>query len=101
MDELFTRLGQQWDETGFFGLLRDQNLRFDLGEQALEILKEIDFSELDQIPKQYISLLWFIPISMEWQGQRLADRTEKSILHQYIKLQSEILNELERILDVP
>ncbi|WP_461086541.1 hypothetical protein [Spirosoma flavus] len=101
MKDLFSRLDQHWDESGFFGSLRDRELKFDLGQEVLGILSEVDFSEIDHIPKNYFTLLWFIPLFMEWQGQWLPEYAEKSVIHKYAVLQNGIAGEIERILGIP
>lgn len=77
MEDIFNRLSQHWDEKGFFGLLHDRQFNLSLGQDTLTVLEEIDFTDLDQIPKKYISLLWFIPLFMEWQSHWLLENVEK------------------------
>ncbi|MVM37925.1 hypothetical protein GO730_10495 [Spirosoma sp. HMF3257] len=101
MEDLFSRLDQHWNELGFFGSLRVRELKFDLGQEVLAILSKVDFAEIDHIPKKYVRLLWFIPLFMEWQGQRLPEYAEKSVIHEYTVLQNGISTEIERILGVP
>jgi hypothetical protein len=103
MENLFLKIGESWEEPdGFFYMLRDQHVDFQKGNALLELLGHLDFDEHERIEKYKISLLWYIPIYMEWQFERLKDfEKDKEILSKYSNLQGLILNEVERILGTP
>lgn len=104
MDNLFSKISESWDEpNGFFYKIRDQNVDFIQGNEIVQILKKIEFADDELIEKYKIKLLWYIPIYMEWQYERLKDfqSGNKKVLDNYLLLQASMLNEIERILDVP
>ena len=74
--------------------------RFDnkLFTDFLALLQAISFGEEELIPRRVVSLLWYIPLFMEWQKERV----EGAIgLKDYRNKKTLIENELERILGVP
>jgi hypothetical protein len=94
-------LESEWEpEAGFFWKLRQAS--FDeagferiLGIVGSFVIKDDD----DQIPRRLVSLLWYAPLFMTWQTQRLTE----SGLHpaRYQKAVASITNEVERLLGVP
>ncbi len=97
MNKLTDDLNLAWDEDGFLGLLRDSSFNHEKGLNLLQILQGISFDDVECIPKDLVSLLWYIPIFMEWQSQRL----NLAVNENYITLEAEIHNEIERILGTP
>lgn len=51
------------------------------------------------IPRRAVSLLWFIPVFMEWQTERV--RACGGDTRAYARAVSEATNEIERLLGVP
>lgn len=91
----------EWDpETGFFGLLR--NGRFDPFRFARckQLLVKIE-SELpkdDQISRRLVSLIWYIPMFMDWQADRLRDEIGRD---EYLNCIGDFQGIIEQILGVP
>ncbi|PLK42143.1 hypothetical protein [Emticicia sp. TH156] len=101
MNNNLQAISSAWEMDGFLGLLRDQILSFEKGNSFLLNLKEIDFDDTESIDKEYVRNLWYIPIFMEWKSLNLKDILASDDYKRFVNLKSEILNELERILDVP
>ncbi len=94
-------ISSAWEMDGFLGLLRDQIFNFEKGKSFLLDLRKIDFKDTEYIDKDYVRNLWYIPIFMEWQDLNLKAIVSSEDYKRFVNLKSEILNELERILDVP
>lgn len=100
MIELIKVLEEAWDE-GFFYHLRSGS--FDKYEyEKLKICFE-NFSmeeyEKDSPDKKLVSLLWFIPLFIEWQKERLI---ENGVDPRTIEdMSSLFFNQCERILGMP
>ena len=84
------------DEHGFLFQLRMGNFSTSNGERFLAVLREIEPGE-EAIPKRVVSLLWYLPVFMTWQQQRIDTAT----VPEFEKLHTALVTELERILGVP
>ncbi len=85
-------------ETGFLWQVRQG--RFDTREfeRALDTLSSISL-EGDPLPRRLVSLLWYIPLAMHWQGQRVHEKGGDA--ERYGRAVAALTNEVERILGVP
>lgn len=97
MNNSIEDLNLAWGMDGFLGLLRDANFNHEKGLSLLYTLQNISFNDVEYIPKDLVSLLWYIPIYMEWQSQRFNLKENNN----YITLEAEIHNGIERILGIP
>lgn len=97
---LIERLETEWSlEEGFLGLLREGRFSDDGLSRLLNLLDEIKPSESEFIERRLVELLWYMPIFMGWQKERLQ---ENGISPE--KLSSaitEVENRLEIALGVP
>ncbi len=97
--ELIEQLESTWEvDTGFFYKLRQGIFDRKLYNEFLILLKTIDFEDEEMIVSRVVSLLWYIPLFMEWQKERVVKTIN---LGEYNILKQNIENELERILGVP
>ena len=87
-----------WSFEGFLGQLRDGKFDPILYEEFITLLRSISFKGEDSILKEIVSLLWYIPLFMEWQCERVKDSIS---LKEYERKKTVIENELERILGTP
>jgi len=96
-NKIINLLEQEWDEpNGFFWKARTRLFDPKGLERVLAILESVEIKDNTHINRRLVSLLWFMPISLEWQkksfqkaGLDIRD-LEKSI-HQIINLLYEIL----------
>lgn len=96
--EQFEELTQSWDwQYGFLGKLRQGIFDQRLFDDFLALLRSIQIHE-DTIPTKVVSLLWFIPLVMDWQGERVEAVISKN---DYGNVISAVVTELERILGIP
>lgn len=93
-------LEQEWSpEVGFFWRIRQGHFEADKLERVLEKLSAFSVSEEAAIPRRLVSLLWYIPMFMEWQTERVQE-SEGNVVA-YKKAITLITNEVERLLGVP
>jgi len=83
--EVIRQLECEWDLDGFFGRLRDGVLDATALKRTKKLVKSIRFGRAKLIDRRLVSLLWFIPVFMEWQRERVhevsgeLDRLERAI----------------------
>lgn len=93
------KLEEAWEmETGFLGCLREGI--FDAVRYAdfLVTLRQIQVEEHDLLPRRLVTLLWFIPLFMEWQTERVLTTIS---LEEYQAARTGVETQLERILGIP
>ncbi|WP_327105845.1 hypothetical protein [Nonomuraea glycinis] len=72
--ELLEALDLTWDdETGFLGRLRGGEFVQELADAYIELLGEVDPVEDEVINSSFVKLLWFMPIFIEWQIERVVE----------------------------
>jgi hypothetical protein len=68
--DLLRALDEAWDdEAGFLGRLRYRNFDAASGQKYVELLESIDVEE-GAFSAEFVRLLWFVPLFLEW---RVAD----------------------------
>ncbi len=65
----------------------------------IDVLRSVDVPDDAELPKRSVSMIWFIPTSMEWQLERVIEHGG-SVDSLRIKIQ-QVRNEVERILGLP
>lgn len=97
--EFISQLESTWDvDSGFFGKLRQGIFDKELYNEFIQLLRIFSFEDEELISSRIVSLLWYIPLFMEWQKERV----QKTIsIDEYNILKTTIENELERILGIP
>jgi hypothetical protein len=97
---LVANVESEWaPETGFFWRLRQGTFEPAALHRALSVVAAVPTPIDQEIPIRLVSVLWYIPIFMEWQTPRVreggADMTE------YAVATNKFIAEIERILGVP
>jgi hypothetical protein len=90
----------EWSpDDGFFWRIRQG--RFDVAEfqRALQKVSRISIPEDAELPRRIVSLLWYIPLFMQWQVERV--RETGGDIAAYAKAITAMTNEIERLLGVP
>ncbi|SDF68359.1 hypothetical protein SAMN05216464_12439 [Mucilaginibacter pineti] len=95
--EYIEALDKAWGFNGFLGTLRDGKFDKKLYDELYHTLKEIDIQDDEQIVRELIQLLWFIPIFMYRQKEYIPDVPSK----EYDALRENLEEELARILIYP
>ena len=97
-DNILQKLNDSWEyDSGFFGKLRQGYFDENLFSEFVDLLKSISFEE-DFIHRDIVRLLWFIPLFMEWQEERISSGININV---YSNKRTLIENELLRILGNP
>ena len=86
-------------EKGFFWNLRQGNFDKVRGHRALSKIAAVP-SLLDQpIPARFVSVLWYVPIFMQWQLDRVGK--DGGDIAQYKAAINKFTSEIERVLGIP
>lgn len=96
--QLISDLEAEYDlDDGFLGLLRGGHYDTRARDRFLHLLESIDLGSSEVVNKRLVSLLWYVPLFLQWQDRRL-DEEERAQLRQVL---DQVTNQLERILGVP
>jgi hypothetical protein len=99
--ELIALIEKEWDlDSGFLGMIREG--RFDREahnrcKQALERIRLESKSE-EYIPRRLVSLVWYIPLFMSWQTERVKSSID---IAEYHRAANEFQTKVQEILGVP
>ncbi|CAG0962059.1 hypothetical protein ANRL4_00732 [Anaerolineae bacterium] len=98
--QAISKLEFEWSpEEGFFWRIREGQFIASDYNRAFRMIASIDSSRAQEIPLRFVSLLWYIPLFMQWQVERVVEAGGDR--KQYEQAVTEITNEIERILGVP
>jgi hypothetical protein len=91
----------EWSrEDGFFWCLRQGQFSEDKFNRTMEKLSNLSVADDDaDIPRRLVSLLWYIPLFMQWQVDRV--RETGGDVTAYMRAITLATNEIERLLGVP
>jgi hypothetical protein len=93
-------LESDWSkDQGFFWRIRQGQFHPAEFARVLQNISSVSFDEDAQLPRRIVSLLWYIPVFMEWQRERVSERGGDSVA--YEKAITAMTNEIERLLGVP
>lgn len=92
-------LTEEWSEDGFLGKVR--YLEFDETgfERLVSTLEKVSLESETQLDKRLVSLLWFIPLFLEWQKPNF-EKAGKDV-QQLEQASNRIIPLLYEILGVP
>jgi hypothetical protein len=101
---LISELEQEWDlEAGFFGQLRAGRFReaeFRRLEQLLVRVSDA-IGQLTSLDRRLVSLLWFIPLFMEWQHERVRECGGEFDYARCRKATDKVTNAIQDMLGMP
>ncbi|MDI1447601.1 hypothetical protein [Polyangium sp. 6x1] len=93
-------LESEWSlEDGFLGQVRQGRFSAEDFQRALGRLAAMSIEEDAEVPRRLVSLLWYIPIFMQWQVERV--RELGGDVATYTSAIQLMTNEVERLLGVP
>lgn len=93
-------LESEWSaEDGFFWRVRQDQFAANDFERALAKVSAITIAEEADLPRRVVSLLWYIPLFMQWQVERVKEN--QGDVNAYTAGITTMTNELERLLGVP
>jgi hypothetical protein len=97
-ERLIAELEAAYDlEDGFLGLLRGGHFDRVARDRFLRLLETIDLAPTAPINRRLVGLLWYAPMFMQWQLERLDDEEQSALLAAI----DQVTSQLERILGVP
>jgi len=99
VDEVCIQLEAAWDDGGFLGQLRDGNFDADSGTAFLRLLSAIRIDEDSLLPARMLSLIWYVPLFLEWQEKRVSQNGMDSVT--YRNYVATVISTLEEVLGVP
>jgi hypothetical protein len=101
MNEIEIReLEQFWEpDEGVFWKLREGTLDLEGLEKVAQRLDKVQITEDCELPRRFVSLVWFIPIFFEWQRDRLSERGGD--MKEFANLQNRLTGAVQRVLGVP
>ena len=93
-------LEAEWElDTGFFGKVREGQFDPVAFERTQKKLQSMVIEGAADIPRRLVSLLWYMPIFLSWQSERV--RKMGYDVNSYIQAVTLITNEIERLLGTP
>jgi hypothetical protein len=99
-DELIQTLESHWDADGFLDAVRRGKFDPDAGRAFLDYLHRIAIDEDELVPKRLLSLLWYLPLFLEWQKARIEELNPSEVAS-YGRFVTEVHNILEEVLGIP
>lgn len=94
--EVLEALDLAWDQDeGFLGLLRAGRFSKPAGDEYVELLQSIEIREGEQLHPDFVRLVWFAPIFIEWQMEQAVERGADK---QYVEQVSDSVR--ERIMEL-
>jgi len=93
-------LEQEWDfDDGFLGRLRYGEFEVASLHRLLAVLETFSLNDSEDINRRLVSLLWYMPLFMEWQKERVQEEGgDRLALQNAI---NQVQTHVERLLGVP
>jgi len=96
---IIERLDAEWDTNGFFDRVRNGSYDAKHAQDILKMLRAINISEDELLPKRLVALLWYLPSFLGWQAERVAEKCgDRSAYEMFV---TEVHNTLEEVLGTP
>ena len=92
-------LETELEETGFFWRIRDGVFDPDDFDRALRKLSSISIRDDDLLPRRLVSILWYLPLLMTWQVERI--RESGGDVAAFQRATTQVTNVVEQLLGVP
>ena len=93
-------LESEWSpDEGFFWRIRQGRFHPADFQRALQKIKSISIAGDVELPRRIVSLLWYVPLFMEWQTKRVTENGGDAAT--YTNAITAMTNEIERLLGVP
>lgn len=97
--EFISQMELEWDEGGFFEQIRNGNYDEVKANNILDLFNGLEASGLDFLPRRLVSLIWYLPIFLNWQVERVIERGGDAAAFE--KFRAEIISVLQEVLGVP
>ena len=102
LKEIEDALDHEWEvESGFFAKLRDLEFDEEGADRVVSILNQMP-RDLEVFPRRLVALLWYMPLSLEWNYENFASAKEVQIdLLKYNQCKNRIITLLGEIIGGP
>jgi len=98
-EQICEALDLEWSPgDGFFWQIREGRFPIQSFVRAFDRVSSISISEDALIPRRVVSLLWYIPLFMDWQTERI--REAGGDVDEFVRATSRMTAEIERLLGV-
>lgn len=99
VDHVRADLEASWSaEDGFLFLLRTGSFDPTKAVDLLEMLRKINLDDdTNIVDRRLVSLLWYLPLFLSWQRERVEARDAAALA----EIETQVCNQVERILGVP
>jgi hypothetical protein len=95
-----TSLESEFEEpNGFLSQVRYGLFDQDRGEAFIRMLSEIRLPDGDTIDRRFVSIVWFIPLMLTWQNERVA--ASGGNVREFQKLTGRVTDMVIKLLGVP
>jgi len=99
-EQIIAELERFWEpDEGVFWRLRQGVLDPQGLEKVAVLLESIKVTEESLLPRRFVALVWFIPIFLEWQRDRVKERGGD--MHEFATRQNRLSGAVQRLLGVP
>ena len=100
IEQFIPEIESEWEaEAGFFWRIREGDFRRSECDRALAKIAALPSASGQPMPQRLVSVLWYIPVFMHWQLERVRERGGS--ISEYTTAMNELTAEVERILGVP
>ena len=99
-EKVIQRLESLWGDGLFFDNVRRGKFLDREGEDLIDVIKSLTIEEDDLVPKRLVSLLWYVPIFLEWQKGRVRE-INPARSSAYDHFVTNVINQMEKALGVP
>jgi hypothetical protein len=100
LENFIASIESEWEpEGGFFWSIRQGYFRQPDFDRALAKMVAVPSASSDLIPARLVSVLWYVPIFMHWQTERVKEGGGSA--SEYEVATNKMTAEVERILGVP
>lgn len=100
LEKIIGSIESEWEpETGFFWKIRQGEFRKNEFDRAFAKFAAVSGASEELLPVRLVSVLWYVPIFMEWQIDRVRERGGD--LPAYKTAMRRLSAEVERILGLP
>jgi len=72
LGQFIEQLDREWELDGFLGRVGVGQFAEEEAEHFLKLLRGLHVEENALVPKRLLSLLWYLPIFLIWQRERVA-----------------------------
>lgn len=86
-------------DTGVFWRLRQGIFSPDETERIISVLRSVSVESNDTVPRRLVELLWYVPIFMTWQRERVEERGGDIV--SFSRAIDSMTSEAARLLGVP